>query len=733
MKGLKSICKRTAALVMALVMCLTLVPDVTIFAADEDAYTVNLSDCEGGRIAFSDDDGSVSKSFAAGSTVSVQLISDDGYKVAGFGIYESGSGEELYLTETTDDIFEFTMLDESVTLKADFAQVGENTTDDADTESSETESADAAKEADGADDTVVVKTEGVTFVGHKTPKGKFVEAMNSMLTSLGLNKGETGQTLQGVNVCADLVMKAIKNSGYCTENFNTSNAREVVNHLMITHRGLWQIVYPSINVTVAGTVELYPGDIIYQTPVDVSKSAADLRDNGIAMPDPGTTTAHIMYVYDVDDSDVWVASNAGSANRSAVYPLNKYDLSFNVVVAAENGGDIVLEEIEDTEGLTEGEDYFSVSEETFDSVSEQIESGELSNMDDIEIALQSGGGYPYMTVLRAQAPSTSSFVISKNDGSVGNEYATATYENAALKSTGKVSCSYIAASNPNYGALADARFRAKKIDGSSVNIYTDPECTVLYTDALVAGVTYYVTGDVDKLDVNEETAPKGWTLDTGAKRVTLSHNAAVPDTVSFSDEFYGDPLDLILTKTGSEGTNLSGAQFTLTNTDTGESWVYRTGSDGKIKFNDASYLVSGTVTIDNGEIKFFAGNYTLEETAAPSGYLISGGYSLHDSVYVYANYNSFWEGYKWNIKITSEDGNAQSNINGVNITNDAGMELAIKERAKLAGFELQKENKDTGINKTLYGIVCPVNVVETRLDYGIMSKSMNAATEEHCM
>ena len=112
---------------MALSMCLSLVPDVSVSAADDSAsYTVTLGDADGGQVEFYNSESGTTESvtdkqYAEGDTVEVKLTADDGYSIGGFVINDT-DGAELYSDDTSDDVFEFTMPEMDIVVGGKFTK-----------------------------------------------------------------------------------------------------------------------------------------------------------------------------------------------------------------------------------------------------------------------------------------------------------------------------------------------------------------------------------------------------------------------------------------------------------------------------------------------------------------------------------------------------------------------------------------------------------------------------------
>lgn len=138
--------------------------------------------------------------------------------------------------------------------------------------------------------------------------------------------------------------------------------------------------------------------------------------------------------------------------------------------------------------------------------------------------------------------------------------------------------------------------------------------------------------------IKETQAPKGYALDGNIHPVTVtsSHTETNPIVVSVTDSPTMDPVRVLLKKLNSDGQGLSGAEYTFkyysvqSSTDPAKSghqpvktWVVKTGNNGE------AYL-SNTYKIDGDDFYYTndgipalpLGTLTIQETKAPTGYLI---------------------------------------------------------------------------------------------------------------
>lgn len=321
--------------------------------------------------------------------------------------------------------------------------------------------------------------------------------------------------------------------------------------------------------------------------------------------------------------------------------------------------------------------------------------------DGIEISTQADGDANRIIVvhLAKSVLKPTGFKIQKDGDDI--TFPTATYSNGAKISDSTATLDSIADKYDGYGAITDARFTAKDSSGNNIAVYTDEDCTTEATNgSLEAGVTYYVSSeDVTDITVYETTAPQGWSKETEGKSATLSTDSTTIFT--FTDEFFGDPLSLHLTKKGKASEKIEGAKFTVTCNETGEKWVYKTDNEGFINFGSTTYLHSGTVYLnDLNEIQFFLGSYTIKESQPASGYLAEGDYNI-DGVEEGTFSGSDDVITTFDVIVDDADaGTSKTSINNVFVTNVK--EFNIEETPEMMGFEVHKVYKNTS-NNTVVG------------------------------
>ena len=228
--------------------------------------------------------------------------------------------------------------------------------------------------------------------------------------------------------------------------------------------------------------------------------------------------------------------------------------------------------------------------------------------------------------------------------------------------------------------------------GAEYGVYTDAACK-----NKVGTLTTKANGTSNKLEletgkyyIKETKAPKGFALDSKVYTVTITSNNT--STVKVKDLPQSDPVAILLGKIDRETTqnmpqgsaSLENAEFTVKyysgfyNSDPAESgtkavrtWVFKTNANGFVRF-DESAKVSGDdfYYMSNGDVTLPLGTITIQETKAPTGYL------LNDEVFV--------------RQITSE-GTAE----GVNTYN----EPEIPENIIKGGVHIEKWDHETGQNK----------------------------------
>lgn len=192
------------------------------------------------------------------------------------------------------------------------------------------------------------------------------------------------------------------------------------------------------------------------------------------------------------------------------------------------------------------------------------------------------------------------------------------------------------------------------LEGATYGVYSVSGCT-----QQVGTLTCNASGDSNVIDiapgtyyVKETKAGKSYALDEGIHQVNVSGGQTA--TVNVTDAPQNDPADMLVAKVDSEtgkasplgaGT-LAGAEFTVKYYDgfytqenlpekATRTWVLKTDENGRtslarVTLDKDKYFVSGDsfYTSTNGNITLPIGTVTVQETKAPSGYLLSDN-SIH--------------------------------------------------------------------------------------------------------
>lgn len=192
------------------------------------------------------------------------------------------------------------------------------------------------------------------------------------------------------------------------------------------------------------------------------------------------------------------------------------------------------------------------------------------------------------------------------------------------------------------------------LEGATYGVYSDSGCT-----RQVGTLTCNASGDSNVIDiapgtyyVKETQAGKSYALDEGIHQVNVSGGQTA--TVNVTDAPQNDPADMLVAKVDAEtgkasplgaGT-LAGAEFTVKYYDgfytqenmpekATRTWVLKTDENGRtslarVTLDKDKYFVSGDsfYTSTNGNITLPIGTVTVQETKAPSGYLLSDN-SIH--------------------------------------------------------------------------------------------------------
>lgn len=182
--------------------------------------------------------------------------------------------------------------------------------------------------------------------------------------------------------------------------------------------------------------------------------------------------------------------------------------------------------------------------------------------------------------------------------------------------------------NPNYS-----------LEGAKYRVYADKELTVnkgSFTTDANGNCSTVLSLDPGTYYVKEVSVPKGYLLNETVYTVTVK--AGQTSQVKASDMPANDPLSLLLEKvdavTGKASSRLKGAEFTVkfypveneADIKTPKwTWVFATDENGRIRVDDA-HKVSGDELVKDsatGATMIPLGFITIQETKAPSGYLIN--------------------------------------------------------------------------------------------------------------
>lgn len=192
------------------------------------------------------------------------------------------------------------------------------------------------------------------------------------------------------------------------------------------------------------------------------------------------------------------------------------------------------------------------------------------------------------------------------------------------------------------------------LEGATYGVYSDSGCT-----RQVGTLACNASGDSNVIDiapgtyyVKETKAGKSYALDEGIHQVNVSGGQTA--TVNVTDAPQNDPADMLVAKVDSETGKasplgagmLAGAEFTVKYYDgfytqenlpekATRTWVLKTDENGRtslarVTLDKDKYFVSGDsfYTSTNGNITLPIGTVTIQETKAPSGYLLSDN-SIH--------------------------------------------------------------------------------------------------------
>lgn len=233
----------------------------------------------------------------------------------------------------------------------------------------------------------------------------------------------------------------------------------------------------------------------------------------------------------------------------------------------------------------------------------------------------------------------------------------------------------------NTYAEAEAATAATQNNNAVAIIVTDKNGEGSVTDLPLG--TYYV---------KETVAPKNYELNNKVYTVVVD-SPSVPTEFNAVNNFYFDPLEIVVEKVDNEGNRLEGAEFTIKYYDLQQdtdnpvdpatlgktplkTWVFKSDPNGQVKFRE-SYKISGDdlYKID-GFIGIPIGTITIQETKAPDGYVIDptvrvqsvkNDADLSDEHYYNTSTVPNTE-FKAYIKVIKNDADTQKNILNNNAT-----------------------------------------------------------------
>ncbi len=179
--------------------------------------------------------------------------------------------------------------------------------------------------------------------------------------------------------------------------------------------------------------------------------------------------------------------------------------------------------------------------------------------------------------------------------------------------------------------------------GAQYGIYTNATCSASsLVETLTTDANGYATStksyDVGAtIYVKEIKAPTGYRLNTDVTRFTVTQTE-VNNRIVVSDEPVDDPFNLSLRKYNSytgetQTTGFTGTEFTLKYYDN-YTWsgtpvwtgVFSTSANGTVNFSQSGLVSqSGSIQlrVEDGRIQLPLGSFTIEETKAPSGFILS--------------------------------------------------------------------------------------------------------------
>ncbi|MCF6166187.1 LPXTG cell wall anchor domain-containing protein [Furfurilactobacillus rossiae] len=294
-------------------------------------------------------------------------------------------------------------------------------------------------------------------------------------------------------------------------------------------------------------------------------------------------------------------------------------------------------------------------------------------------------------ILNESDPQTKEIIIPKSDGNnpFGNEQKIAFFD-TQRNSKGTFELHKVGTDGK---AIAGAKFDLYYLDAAKNSVYvtntkSDENGLVRFT-GLNAGWTYCV---------REATSPNGYyNPDANADIVSFTVNTNSAD--GLDNVKYTNPVDktdhvinytdhVVLTKVGNDNSKVVGATFVLKDASGKVIKTLTTDTNGKQTSNDVwTTDGNGQIVIDN----LTAGDYTLQEVAAPAGYILN---SMIQKFTISAKLDSTFyftmTDYRGQIQVTKVDGDDTSKkLGGVTytLTGNGSTQTATTDANGIATFK----------------------------------------------
>ena len=304
--------------------------------------------------------------------------------------------------------------------------------------------------------------------------------------------------------------------------------------------------------------------------------------------------------------------------------------------------------------------------------------------------------------------------FSRVAGSGGTTAAfTAIYElphetefSVSVKKVADATCANITDNNPVYSDLS-ATFGVYFTHDDAVN-GTNQKATIKTNAAGISeAVKLKASSDTSSVYVKELIAPAYYELNNTVYTVDVSSGAGV---ATISDKPLDDPATIVIQKKDVENKenapSLAGAEFTfkyyavdpektysadeLSQMNATRTWTFKTREDGILRINDPNCFVNESsdqlykrIVGDQEFVTIPIGVLTIQETKAPTGYTVEGGY------------------------LNSADGEIKADANETLVFNVTGpgsistivggnVDITKKENSLRAGFKVVKQDYKTG-------------------------------------